>query len=125
MNFMANDGATATARRRYMAVLGLSVTLISTISMILSKSIPSPWWLSAAANALVIFIGFYPLRYIEASAVRSSRPNLLSVIATSVSSVAASALVILLLGDDVPAYLVAGGAILGVWSLSAWWVGRT
>jgi hypothetical protein len=125
VNIMTDESSAAIAHRRYMAGLGLSVALISTTSMILNKSIPSPYWLAAAVNALVVFVGFYPLRYIKAFSSRSARPTLLSIIVTSSFSLAACALVIVLLGNDIPAYLIAGGAILGVWSLSAWRVGRT
>jgi hypothetical protein len=111
-------------RRRYMAGLGLVVTVTSVAGMILGDWTSSPSWLSAGVNFLVIFVAIYSLRYLEAVPGESTRPTLLSVTLTSMLSLAACALVVVLREDGVATYLLAGASILAVWMLSAWWVAQ-
>jgi hypothetical protein len=121
---MVEKTAASRERRRYMAGLGLVVTVTSVASMILGDWASSPSWLSAAANFLVIFVAIYSLRYLEANPGESTKPTLLSVILTSMLSLAGCALVVVALEDGMLTYLLAGASILGVWLLSAWWVGQ-
>jgi hypothetical protein len=111
-------------RRRYLARLGLVVTAASVAGMILGDWNSFPSWFSMLANFLVMFVAIYSLRFLEAIPGASAKPTLLSVTLTGLLSLAACALVVVPLKDGVLTYLLAGASILGVWMLSAWWVGQ-
>lgn len=121
---MTQDNAARVARRRFMAGLGLAVTVGSVAGMMLGDWTTDPWWVSPAINAAVIFVAFYPLRYLAAPGGRSTMPDLPALVVTALLSAAASALVVVPLANGTPAYLFAGAAILAVWLTGAWWVGR-
>jgi hypothetical protein len=122
--FMVEKTVASSERRWYMAGFGLVVTVTSVASMILDDWASSPAWLSALVNFLVIFVAIYSLRYLESAPGGSTRPTLLSVTLTGLLSLTACVLVIVPLEDGMLTYLLAGASILGVWMLSAWWVGQ-
>ena len=124
MTLMAGKTVASKERRRYLIGLGLVVTAASVAGMILGDWNPSPSWFSVLANVLVISVAVYSLRFLETTRGASARPTLLSLTLTGLLSLAASALVVVPLKDGVLTYLLAGASVLGVWMLSAWWVGQ-
>jgi hypothetical protein len=124
LEFVVGKTVVSSEHRRYMAGLGLVVTVASVASMILDDWASSPSWLSPLVNFLVIFVAIYSLRYLESAPGGSTRPTLLSVTLTGLLSLAACVLVVVTLEGGIATYLLAGAAILGVWMLSAWWVGQ-
>jgi hypothetical protein len=110
--------------RRYLILFGVWVTSTGLLLALVSELVGAPSWTSFLATSLILYLAMRTFWLPNRRGDASSNPTTRVVVVTGALSLVAFGLSSLALGRNLFSLLIAGVAMLCVWMLGAWFIGR-